>query len=149
MKTLFYQIQTLKTKMAEQNIRARDAMATVAVKAIILAVKAAAYAVDALEWWPNKTAAINYFKAGNLYRFEAGQIWYTLWADKEMQKFILRVRPGSMFMVLESHAKFPAGIYLHVLLNETPGWIHIEGNDQYAPWTKFERVIANDSTEQD
>ena len=137
---LFYKSESLKTSMEEKKNRAKDAMSTLVVQGVIGAIKLAAVVMDKVNWWPNKAAAEGYFRKGHLYRSTNKQIWCTLWADREMTKQLMRIKPGIVFMVLDFKVMFPKGILLHVLQNETPGWILIDGSEQYAPWTRLELV---------
>jgi hypothetical protein len=118
----------------------RDAGAVAAIKLLLKLIRLTVRTMHMLEWWPNKVAAQNYFQRGHLYRFTNHQIWHTLWADEQKTKQLLRLKPGSVFMVLECKVMFPNGILLHVLQNETLGWIFIEESAQYAPWVQFEVV---------
>lgn len=85
----------------------------------------------------NKYSAKKYFKIGNLYKFANSQIWYTLWADKERTKQILRIKPGSIILILDVTILHPKGILLKALYKEVIGWILIDKQEQYTPWTRF------------
>lgn len=99
---------------------------------------------DTIHWWPTKRAASTFFEIGQFYRFRPSQIWYTVWENDPSTgnagRVFFRMKPGSVFMVLDNRPDFPKGTIVHMISSEKVGYICVDGEVQYAPWEAFEKV---------